>query len=67
MTRPKGLEQAANIVANRLALRNELSARHEPHAQCLRIHALDGDLAEPPGPHHLGETMRVIGVGLVHL
>ena len=44
-----------------------MSARHQQHSQGLRIHALDGDLAEPPGAHDLCQPMRVIGVGFVEL
>src|SRR5271166_335315 len=63
----KGLEQAANVIGNRLPLRDELSTRHQQHSQRLSIHALDGNLAEPSSAHDLRQPMRVIGIGFVEL
>src|SRR5271166_5576763 len=60
----KGLEQAANVISNRLPLRDALSARDQQHSQRLSIHAPDGNPAEPSSPHDLRQPMRVIRTGI---
>ena len=61
------LQQATQCVGNRLALRDQLHAGNQQQAQRLRIHALDCNLAELAGSHHLRQAMPVVGIGLVDL
>jgi len=63
----EGLQEAPGVVGDGLALRNQLRPHGHQKLQRLSVHTLDGDLAEPPGAHHLREAVRVVGVGLVDL
>jgi hypothetical protein len=61
------LHEPAQGVGDRLALRDQLSPRHQQHAQRAGIHAFDRDLTVPAGPNDLGKPLGVVGVGLVDL
>ena len=63
--KPKGLEQAKNVVRNCLELREEMSTRHQQHSQCLGVHALDGDLAKPAGSHDLASPCASLAAVLL--
>ena len=63
----ESLQQAAYGIGQGLALPHQLGPSDQQHAQCLRIHAFDGHLAEPAGAHDLGEAERVVRIGLVDL
>jgi hypothetical protein len=63
----EGLQQATQRVGRRLTLRDELRAGYQQQPQRLPIHAFNRNLAEPAGPHHLCQAMRIVGVGLIDL
>jgi hypothetical protein len=63
----ESFQQSSNVVRNGLPLRDHLRPGGEQKLQGPGVHALDGDLAEPAGAHHLSESESIVGIGLIDL